>query len=466
MVENDEAKKLHWNPLTKKQENTFGFITKKEIVNFATKIIRKHAPEELKNYPIKTGWLFKRYSWANISHINAQPEFEVKKYANNVINLKINKNLLHPEIPLIFKKDVLVHELTHLFSQRGHTFIHPATYRMEMDPNKRLKEGFDSDEKIYKATEGHPQEFADQYHKLLKNVMGIDVNEFPQFKYIAGKNKKEYEEISKVKDLLNVWHENNFIWVGLSSIHGWLGFSQKDLNDYLQKQINIHEKLRKEISGIKVSLKSEEIENGIKEMMWRNEIMTEYLQRKQQRNKNFTWDLQNAIDKLENENKKWENLLNQKKEERKVLEAKEEKKKEIERQKEMEKDKKESIKQLKKEKLWETNPPDENDDDYWEYKEWKRKHDHSQKIKLTENQLDQDIDEYFELKNSNKEISKELKDRIGNNLWHFNELTNDFYYHEKFDELRNDENFRNLIDEYEHARYEKEREEEEDDWDD
>lgn len=43
--DNDFQKEYHLNPLTKKQENTFGFTNKKEIVNFAQKLIQKHAPE-------------------------------------------------------------------------------------------------------------------------------------------------------------------------------------------------------------------------------------------------------------------------------------------------------------------------------------------------------------------------------------------------------------------------------------
>ena len=152
-----------------------------------------------------------------------------------------------------------------------------------------------------------------------------------------------------------------------------------------------------------------------------------------------------------------------KKKERKILEEEEEKRKEIEQQKKIEKMNLEWEKQLQKEKEWETNPPSENDPEREKYEIWKQKHDYNQKIKLINNQLDQDIDKYFELKNSNKEISKEIKDRIVENLGRFNELTNDFYYHERLDELRNDKDLTDLIDEYEEMRYEQEREEEEDD---
>lgn len=43
--ENKISKEIHWNPLTQKQENTFGFTNKKEIVNFAQKLIQKHTQE-------------------------------------------------------------------------------------------------------------------------------------------------------------------------------------------------------------------------------------------------------------------------------------------------------------------------------------------------------------------------------------------------------------------------------------
>ena len=176
MVNENEINETHWNPLTQKQENTFGFTKKEEIINFVKKIIQKRAPEELRNYPIETKWLLKEKNWANISHWNAEPQYGYPELKRNRIVLNISKNLLHPDIPLILKKTSMVHELTHLFSQRSHGFFDPKTKSFKMDPKRRLKEGFDSDKKIYDETGGHTQEFADQYHQLLKDVLGIDVN--------------------------------------------------------------------------------------------------------------------------------------------------------------------------------------------------------------------------------------------------------------------------------------------------
>ena len=119
MVNENEINETHWNPLTQKQENTFGFTKKEEILNFAQQIIQKHAPEELRNYPIETKWLLKEKNWANISHWNAEPQYGYPELKRNRIVLNISKNLLHPEIPLILKKIPLVHELTHLFLNRS-----------------------------------------------------------------------------------------------------------------------------------------------------------------------------------------------------------------------------------------------------------------------------------------------------------------------------------------------------------
>ena len=176
MVNENEINETHWNPLTQKQENTFGFTKKEEIVDFAKNIIRKHAPEELRNYPVESKLSVKSKNWASITHRNAEPQYGYSQLKKNRIILTIHKNLLHPHIPLILKKNVMVHELTHLFSQRSHLFYDPKNNSFKMDPNRKLKKGFDSDKKIEQETEGHPQEFADQYHQSLKDVMGIDVN--------------------------------------------------------------------------------------------------------------------------------------------------------------------------------------------------------------------------------------------------------------------------------------------------
>ena len=453
MVNENEINKNHWNPLTKKQENTFGFTKKEEIINFAKNIIRKHAPEELRNYPVEIRWFFKRNNWANIAHINAEPQYNHPDLNRNRILLSISTNLLHPDIPLFFKKESIVHEVTHLFSQRSHLFYDPKTKELKMDPKRRLKEGFDSDKKIYDATEGHPQEYADQYHKLLKDILGIDVNKFPQFKYIAGKTEKEYKEIAKHKDLLNVWHRHNFIFIG--QVNGWLGLSQNDFNDYIKEGLSISKKVRKKFSEMKINLKNERIENNIKNNIKKHENFIERLKKHQLNNKNFTWDRQNAIDKIKNEKKKWEELYNQRKAERKILEAEEKKRKEIELKE-----------RQKKYELWKTNPPDKNDDDYWEYENWKERREYDQKIKLTSNQLEQDIKKYMELKNSNQEISQDLKKRIGDNLWKFHHLTDKFYEHPNIQDLRNDEDLIDIIEEYEEMKEDYEDEEDYEDYED
>ena len=447
MVNENEINETHWNPLTKKQENTFGFTKKEAIVDFAKKIIQKHAPEELRNYPVESKLSsIKSKNWASIKHTNAEPQYGFPQLKNNKITLNIHKNLLHPEIPLILKKNVLVHELTHLFSQRSHLFYDPENNSWKMDPNRKLKKGFDSDKKIEKATEGHTQEFAEQYHQLLKDVMGIDVNKFPQFKYIAGKTKKEYKEISASKDFINVWKRNNFIQV---YGNGWLGMSQKNFNDYIQKKLNFYEEIRKWLSGIKINLKDQSIENKIQEKISNQKMLIEGLKKHQQENKNFNWDRQNAIDKIENNVKKWEELYSQKRREREILEEEENKRIEIEQKKEEERAKKWNDELKKKHELWKTNPPDKNDDDYREYEIWKEGYDRDQKIKLTHNQLNQDIKKYMELKNNNQEISKDLKKRIKENLWKFHDLTDELFDHWNLPDLRRDPDLKDTIEEYE-----------------
>ena len=448
MVNENEINETHWNPLTQKQEKTFGFTKKEEIVDFAKNIIRKHAPEELRNYEVESRLSLKSKSWASISHRNAEPQYGFSQLKKNKILLTVHKNLLYPEIPLILKKIVMVHELTHLFSQRSHVFYDPEKNSFKMDPNKKLKKGFDSDEKIHEATEGHPQEFADQFHRSLNDVLGIDVKKFPQFKYIAGKTKQEYEEISKRKEFINVWHNNNFVHFSWQR-NSWLGFSQKNFNDYIQKKIDFHEEIRKELSDMKVELKNENIENAIKDKILDQKFLMENLKKHQQIKKDFNWDRQNAIDKIENDVKKWEELYHQKRSEREILEAEENKRKEIERQKEEEKIKKWHDELQKKHELWKTNPPDKNDDDYREYEQWKVGYDRDQKTKLIHNQLEQDIKKYMELKNSNQEISKDLKKRIGENLWKFHELTDEIYFHNNLSDLRRDKDLKDTIEEYE-----------------
>ena len=314
---NDVFKKeSSWNPLTKKQENTFGFTDRKEISDFAQKIIQKHAPEELKNYDLKIKFNdVKAQTWANIKHINKQldvHEWNLKRgYDKNVIKLNISKNLLHPAIPLILKKNVLIHELTHLFSQRSHVFYNLKTRKWELREKEKLKKGFDSDEKIEKLTQGHTKEFAEQYHFLLKKVMGIDVKKFPAFKYIAGKNKKEYKNISLKKDFINVWHRNNFIRLGAKK--GWLGMSEKDFNDYIEKKLEMHKELRKDISELKIDLKENREDEIINNMIFRNNVLIKRLKVHQEQSSDFTWDRQIAIDKLEESNKKWNKIWEQKK---------------------------------------------------------------------------------------------------------------------------------------------------------
>ena len=448
MVNENEINETHWNPLTQKQENTFGFTKKEAIVDFAKKIIQKHAPEELRNYPVESKLSIKAGLWAGITHTNAEPQYGFPQLKKNKITLTIHKKLLHPEMPLILKKIVMVHELTHLFSQRSHVFYDPENNSFKMDPNKRLKKGFDSDQKIEKATEGHTQEFAEQYHQLLKDVMGIDVNKFPQFKYIAGKTKKEYKEISTSKDFINVWHRNNFIQF-YGQKKNSLGFSQKNFNDYIQQRLNFYEEIRKALSGIKIDLKNQNMENKIKEKISSQRMLIETLKKHQQKNKNFNWDRQEAIDKIENDVKKWEKLYSQKRREREILEAEENKRIAIEQKKEEERVEKWNEELKKKHELWKTNPPDKNDDDYREYEIWKKGNERDQKIKLTHNQLNQDIKKYMELKNSNQKISQDLKKRIGENLWKFHDLTDELFDHWNLPDLRRDPDLKDTIEEYE-----------------
>lgn len=183
----------------KNWENEFGLNTQEEFVNYFTKIFKKHGPKELQNYALRINFRKEKGDWANIYVADF---FQDPK--KNGVYLSINSNLLHPKIPVIFKKETLLHELSHLFSS---TFIGKSGYAKTPE------------EKRFSAlTKQHSKGFSDKFNFLVKTELNSDIIH-PELR-----TKKDYILYTQHYDPTNLWHKKNT----LNDI-----FDENEIHEYL-----------------------------------------------------------------------------------------------------------------------------------------------------------------------------------------------------------------------------------------
>ena len=217
---NENNKNIHPNVNAEEHKNWLeqrGLNNFESVKTYFKNIFKKYGPKHLQRFFKNLHFVLEKEGgfWANV---------EFDKWDSSPV-LTIHPRLLNPNLPVLMKKFILLHELTHFFDSNVVNWRHK---------DEKLNEHFHGS--LDEETGGHAIEFAQKFNEMMFKHLNINN---PNWKHPVVTSEEEYEDLYFNYMSMNRYARGNFIFENDEPFSKRkFGKMWKETNEDVEKRLN------------------------------------------------------------------------------------------------------------------------------------------------------------------------------------------------------------------------------------